>query len=56
MEFAIAIRSFLLQDGVAKFRTGAGIVQDSSPKNEWLEIHNKAKTLCKVLNYISKKD
>ena len=54
MEFAIAIRSFLLQDGVAKFRTGAGIVQDSTPKGEWLEIHNKAKTLCKVINYISK--
>ncbi len=56
MEFAIAIRSFLLQDGIAKFRTGGGIVQDSTAKGEWLEIHNKAKTLCKVLNYISNKD
>ena len=52
MEFCIAIRSFFLKDGVARFRTGAGIVQDSDPKKEWLEVHNKAKSLCKIFNYV----
>lgn len=51
MEFCIAIRSFALKDGVIKFRTGGGIVQDSVPEQEWLEVHNKAKSLCKVINY-----
>ena len=54
MEFCIAIRSFAHKDGVIKFRTGAGIVQDSIPHNEWLEVHNKAKSLCKVINYTLK--
>jgi anthranilate synthase component I len=54
MEFCIAIRSFALKDGIFKFRTGAGIVSDSIPKNEWLEVHNKAKSLCKVFNYVEK--
>lgn len=51
MELCIAIRSFFLKDGVARFRTGAGIVQDSDPKKEWLEVYNKAKSLCKIFNY-----
>lgn len=51
MELCIAIRSFFLKDGVARFRTGAGVVQDSDPKKEWLEVHNKAKSLCKIFNY-----
>lgn len=54
METCIAIRSFFLKDDEITFRTGAGIVQDSIDKKEWLEIHNKAKTLCKVINYIEK--
>lgn len=55
MEFCIAIRSFSLKDGLIKFRTGGGIVQDSDPKKEWLEVHNKAKSLCKIINYIENK-
>ncbi len=55
MEFCIAIRSFAQKDGIIKFRTGGGIVQDSIPEKEWLEVHNKAKSLCKVINYINKK-
>jgi len=51
MELCIAIRSFFLKNGIARFRTGAGIVQDSDPKKEWLEVHNKAKSLCKIFNY-----
>ncbi len=52
MEFAIAIRSFFLKNGMAKFRTGGGIVQDSVAEDEWLEAHNKAKTLAKVFNFV----
>ena len=55
MELCIAIRSFFLKDGVARFRTGAGIVQDSVPEQEWLEVHNKAKSLCKIFNYVLEK-
>lgn len=54
MEFCIAIRSFFCKDGTMKFRTGAGIVQDSKPEDEWLEVHNKAKSLCKIFNYVQK--
>jgi len=54
MEFCIAIRSFSQKDGIIKFRTGGGIVQDSDPKKEWLEVHNKAKSLCKIINHVSK--
>ncbi len=56
MEFCIAIRSFFLKDGIARFRTGAGIVQDSEKSKEWLEVHNKAKSLCKIFNYVLRND
>jgi len=51
-ELAIGIRSFSLQNGVVNFRTGCGIVADSTAKEEWLEIHNKAKNLVKIFNYL----
>jgi anthranilate/para-aminobenzoate synthase component I len=41
-----------LQNGVVNFRTGCGIVGDSTVKEEWLEIHNKAKNLVKIFNYL----
>lgn len=56
MEFCIAIRSFAQKDGVIKFRTGGGIVQDSDPKKEWLEVHNKAKSLCKIINFTLRRE
>lgn len=55
MEFCIAIRSFFCKNGKAKFRVGAGVVQDSVPEKEWLEVHNKAKSLCKIFNYVLRK-
>ncbi len=55
MQFVIAIRSFLIRNDVVRFRTGGGIVQDSIDKDEWLEVHNKAKSLVKVINYICDK-
>jgi len=54
MEFCIAIRSFFLKNGVARFQVGAGIVQDSTATHEWLEIQNKSKTLCKIFNFVLK--
>ncbi len=55
MEFCIAIRSFFVKDQIARFRTGAGVVQDSEAKKEWLEVHNKARSLCKIFNYVLEK-
>ena len=40
-DFAIAIRSILLQDGVATVQAGAGIVADSDPLREYQETERK---------------
>lgn len=42
---AIAIRSMLIQDGVAHVTAGAGIVLDSVPHEEYLETRNKARSV-----------
>jgi anthranilate synthase component 1 len=42
MDFAIAIRTALLRDGVAHVQAGAGIVADSVPEREDEECRNKA--------------
>ncbi len=52
MDFTIAIRSFFRHNNRAFFRVGGGIVQDSIPSREWLEVHNKAKSLIKVFNAV----
>jgi anthranilate synthase component 1 len=41
-DFAIAIRTMLVKDGVAHFQAGAGIVADSDPGREYEECVNKA--------------
>lgn len=43
MDFAIAIRTMLYQNGIVNLRAGAGIVYDSVPTKENLECHNKAR-------------
>lgn len=43
MDFAIAIRTMLYQNGMVNLRAGAGIVYDSKPTKENLECHNKAR-------------
>jgi anthranilate synthase component 1 len=45
MDFAIAIRTALIRQGVAHVQAGAGIVADSDPKSEQQECVNKAKAL-----------
>lgn len=43
MDFAIAIRTMVLQAGRVTLRAGAGIVYDSIPAHEYLESCNKAR-------------
>ncbi|MGJ9382037.1 anthranilate synthase component I [Salipaludibacillus sp. CF4.18] len=45
IDSCIAIRTIVLQKGIAYVQAGAGIVQDSVPESEWEETRNKAKAL-----------
>jgi anthranilate synthase component I len=49
LDLNILIRSFLVRDRVAWFRTGAGIVADSDPERELAETRAKAKGLLGTL-------
>ena len=40
--FNIAIRTITLENGIASFHAGAGIVADSVPQHEWEETLHKA--------------
>ncbi|CCK19893.1 anthranilate synthase component I [Pseudolactococcus laudensis] len=48
MDFAIALRTMVLKDGMAHAQAGAGIVFDSVPENEYQETLNKAKAMTKI--------
>ncbi len=50
MDTCIAIRTLVLEDGVAKIQSGAGIVADSVPESEFQETVNKAAALLKALD------
>jgi anthranilate synthase component 1 len=43
MDTCITIRTILLKDNIAYIQSGAGIVSDSVPANEYIETTNKAK-------------
>jgi len=45
LEFAIAIRTADVKDGVASVQVGAGIVADSCPSKEWMETNDKAEAM-----------
>jgi anthranilate synthase component 1 len=45
MNSAITIRSAQIEEKRAIFHAGAGIVADSKPELEWLEIQNKMAAL-----------
>jgi anthranilate synthase component 1 len=45
LDSCIAIRTTLIQNGVATVRAGAGIVFDSNPEEEANETHQKAKAI-----------
>jgi anthranilate synthase component 1 len=49
MDTCIAIRTLVLENGVAKVQSGAGIVADSVPELEYLESQNKARALLKAV-------
>jgi anthranilate synthase component 1 len=48
-DFAIAIRTLLLEDGSLTFQAGAGIVADSDPGAEYMEAEKKALAVAKAI-------
>jgi anthranilate synthase component 1 len=49
MDFAITIRTIVLEDEHAFVQAGAGIVADSVPEKEYQETLNKGKGMLKAL-------
>ena len=49
MDTCIAIRTLVLENGVAKIQAGAGIVADSVPEMEFDETVNKAQMLLRAV-------
>jgi len=49
MDTCIAIRTIVLENGIAKIQTGAGIVADSVPELEYFETVNKAKGMLRAI-------
>lgn len=50
MDMAIAIRTIILNRGMAYVQSGCGIVYDSVPQVEYIETLNKAKALVKAID------
>jgi len=53
-DFAIAIRSIFMDDNKGFVQTGAGIVSDSIPENEWMETQHKANAMISAIKEASK--
>ncbi len=49
LDTCIAIRTLVLENGIAKAQAGAGIVADSVPENEYMETVHKARGLFKAI-------
>ena len=49
MDTCIAIRLAYKKDGVVCVQSGAGIVADSIPENEFMECQNKARAVTNAL-------
>nr|WP_292365925.1 MULTISPECIES: anthranilate synthase component I family protein [unclassified Methanoculleus] len=49
MDLAIAIRTVIVENGVASVQVGAGIVADSDPGREWIETENKGRAMLAAL-------
>lgn len=49
MDMCICIRSLLLKDSIAYLQSGAGIVYDSNPEEEFKEAENKLRALLEVV-------
>jgi len=50
MDMAIAIRTMVVNKGIAYVQAGGGIVYDSVPEREYEETMNKARALLKAIN------
>lgn len=50
MDFAIAIRTAVYQNGIYYLRSGAGVVQDSVPSKEYIETQNKVRSMLSMLS------
>jgi anthranilate synthase component 1 len=50
LDFAIAIRTVVVRDGIAAIQVGAGIVADSVPEHEWKETEAKAAAMMQALD------
>ena len=55
IDFNILIRSILMHDNTAWVNAGAGIVIDSDPEQEWLEINAKAQAILDIQKRASTK-
>jgi anthranilate synthase component 1 len=49
LEFAIAIRTVIVRNGMASVQVGAGIVADSVPADEWKETESKASAMQRAI-------
>jgi len=52
MDFAICIRTAVVQNGKLTLQAGAGIVADSDPEKERQETINKAKSVARALEML----
>ena len=52
LDTGITIRSAWLRDGVLNWQAGGGIVHDSDPDAEWMEVCNKSAVMRLVLNAV----
>lgn len=52
LDTAIAIRTAVIKNNTIFVQTGAGIVYDSKPENEWTETMNKARGLFKAIEML----
>ncbi|PQO26209.1 anthranilate synthase component I [Blastopirellula marina] len=55
MDTCIALRTIVIQDGIAYVQAGAGIVADSDPKMEYQETLNKARGILKAIEITEKR-
>ncbi len=55
MDTCIALRTIVIQDGIAYVQAGAGIVADSVPEAEYEETLNKARGLLKAIEITEKR-
>ena len=54
LDFCIAIRTIVIENGVARVQAGAGVVADSDPAAERQETRNKANAMMRALELASK--